>query len=933
MESIEKDIKVKKVIRKNISIEIKKDLIEDDLVFDENIENMIETEYIEEKLDEFKQVNDVKIEYIYLIKLREFIRTNEDIYKLGRTSQLNFSRLNSYPKFSVLICQLMCFDSARCERELIKLCKMNYKHSIYGNEYFEGNPYLIMKDMIYMVNKINDEFMFKNNNLKILFENALTMDGKYDKNETFEECIDKTDDNISISSSELLSNGSETVDDDNKISIIEDNKDDYIEEDKELFENKEKDPDYNIVNNIEYFKDSFFEGDIKICWEHMTEYDMAKTLYKLEFKDKLIFTNINKKQQCFMYNDYYWIMIENDKIINESIKNLQKYYIEKIEKYKHKLPEKKYSMYSKKILNINTISNCKNIINILKKELFRENIEWNKNKNIFIFEDCIYDFEEGQFVDGNKDDFMTISCGYNFKDYIDKNVEKEKKDILQYLHSILNNEEESIYLLKLMSSCLIQENKEKEGYFLVGNKNDGKDIIMQLLNKSFGKYYGLMDMTYYKSYDKNKYIFDKTFNKVLYSYDENKEPINIITENFESVTNYEKIKGQSFNTKEVIDFYPGKIIIQQDYMPYFNKVNDKLIDKIVIINFPYTFMKSIDEVKTKPDIYKIYDNDLIEKLKSDEYKFVFIMLLFEYYKLYQKEGLIKTVSIEHNFKNYVLTEEYVQKWFLSNFVYEDKSENIKLKDICTIFKISNNVSKCSVDFLRSSLFKMKKVNENIKYLNGIENIKNYKYIGKENIIFEHEKSIIDLFLKYILSQMEESKKDISNHKWNIKIWKARDLFNLFIDWKNKTEHKDVEYNIIKFGLELKNKYGFIEKKISKECSTYFIVYEDVIKYFKDKNIKYIEEDNTKNEFNMIEFVNQKYIKTDNETDFIKIDDIKNEFMMSEFYEKFSKIEKRYYNKKFFVDFFEKTFVINYRERMKINKIDYRNILIKMKKKE
>jgi hypothetical protein len=91
--------------------------------------------------------------YIYLIRLREFIKTNEYIYKLGRTKQNEMKRINQYPKGSELIIFRKCINSVKIETELIKKFKIEYKHcQEYGNEYFEGNEL----DMINDINKLID---------------------------------------------------------------------------------------------------------------------------------------------------------------------------------------------------------------------------------------------------------------------------------------------------------------------------------------------------------------------------------------------------------------------------------------------------------------------------------------------------------------------------------------------------------------------------------------------------------------------------------------------------------------------------------------------------------------------------------------------------------------------------------------------------------
>ena len=41
--------------------------------------------------------------FIYIIKIREFVNNNQNIYKIGRTTQDNLKRFNNYPKGSILL--------------------------------------------------------------------------------------------------------------------------------------------------------------------------------------------------------------------------------------------------------------------------------------------------------------------------------------------------------------------------------------------------------------------------------------------------------------------------------------------------------------------------------------------------------------------------------------------------------------------------------------------------------------------------------------------------------------------------------------------------------------------------------------------------------------------------------------------------------------
>ena len=81
-----------------------------------------------------------KINYIYLLQEREFIKTNENIYKIGKSNAKNLTRFKQYPKNSVLLFQSICNNCNIMEKIIIKVFKKKFiRRKDIGNEYFEGD--------------------------------------------------------------------------------------------------------------------------------------------------------------------------------------------------------------------------------------------------------------------------------------------------------------------------------------------------------------------------------------------------------------------------------------------------------------------------------------------------------------------------------------------------------------------------------------------------------------------------------------------------------------------------------------------------------------------------------------------------------------------------------------------------------------------------
>jgi hypothetical protein len=79
-------------------------------------------------------------EYIYLLQEREFIITEQDIFKIGKTKQENLKRISTYPNGTQLIMQIQCDDCDSTELKLISLFTKNFKRRRdIGLEYFEGD--------------------------------------------------------------------------------------------------------------------------------------------------------------------------------------------------------------------------------------------------------------------------------------------------------------------------------------------------------------------------------------------------------------------------------------------------------------------------------------------------------------------------------------------------------------------------------------------------------------------------------------------------------------------------------------------------------------------------------------------------------------------------------------------------------------------------
>jgi hypothetical protein len=153
---------------------------------------------------------------IYLLQLREFVKSGENIYKIGRSSRDGLERIKEYPKQSKLLFLSTVGDNTEyIESLIIKNFKEKFvQRTDIGTEYFEGDyikmiDYLheiFIKDKISYTNLLfcvlfisgyNKKLMQRPENKTVIIENINSKTGKINITGTFEEM--KIDDLLEFS--------------------------------------------------------------------------------------------------------------------------------------------------------------------------------------------------------------------------------------------------------------------------------------------------------------------------------------------------------------------------------------------------------------------------------------------------------------------------------------------------------------------------------------------------------------------------------------------------------------------------------------------------------------------------------------------------------------------------------------------------------------
>lgn len=92
------------------------------------------------------------IQRVYIVHDAVAIATNENVYKIGRTSQQDLSRFKNYTKGSKLIFLTICNNCNIIEKKIIELFKTKYIiREDRGLEFFQGECIMMIKDIIEII--------------------------------------------------------------------------------------------------------------------------------------------------------------------------------------------------------------------------------------------------------------------------------------------------------------------------------------------------------------------------------------------------------------------------------------------------------------------------------------------------------------------------------------------------------------------------------------------------------------------------------------------------------------------------------------------------------------------------------------------------------------------------------------------------------------
>lgn len=426
-----------------------------------------------------------------------------------------------------------------------------------------------------------------------------------------------------------------------------------------------------IHNNMNYI----FEKNIlinNIITNKLVLYELCKCILK---ENKFIFKQTGKDYKLYCYNNKYW---ECDKIILRKYIDTELYNF-LIEVYWN---TKDFNLIKTKIEKLKTISYKKELIETYKEFGLKNDINFDDKWWLLGFNNTVYDMEEECFREYKYDDYVSLTCGYDWREP----TKEEINTVNKLIESIMPIKEERDFFLQILCTALEGRCLEKFIIFNAGGRN-GKGVINDLLLSALGNY-GLLgnngilfENSKTGSNPEKANIHKKRYVVFREPPEKNKFENSIIKEltgggTFSARTHHEKETEKELNLTMVVECNKKPLFAEEP--------KDAEVHRIIDIYFRSTF--TTEEELYDPENY-IFMANLNYKTKEfqNKHKFALLKILMDEHKKYYKKNN-STLKIPKTIKErtsaYLEMSCNIVQWFKENYLKSNNEKDyVSIKDI------------------------------------------------------------------------------------------------------------------------------------------------------------------------------------------------------------------------------------------------------------
>lgn len=455
---------------------------------------------------------------------------------------------------------------------------------------------------------------------------------------------------------------------------------------------------YNKIHKetIDYFIDQTIQN--------ITEWELAMVLYHL-YKDKYVCASI-KNSIWYEFSKNKWNEIDSGSALRISIsRELNQLYLDRSQYITNRMQqmdsgEETHDKLRKQIAKLAEVSvvlkktQMKNNIMREAKDIFYDKNFMEKldqNVDLLCFNNGVVDFKNKVFRKGQPEDYLSKCTNI---DYINLNPSKHSQSITEintFIEQLFPDEELKDYMWQHLASTLVGTNSNQTFNIYTGHGSNGKSILVKLMGKCLGDYYGTVPITLVTQ---KRNSIGNTSSEIVqlkgvrYAVMQEPSKGDKINEGImKEITGGDPIQGRAL-FKDSITFIPQfKLVVCTNSLFEIKSNDDGTWRRIRVCDFKSKFTEKPyeDDVKFPKEIYP-YQFQIDKRLehKFDKWAPILLSMLVE--KAYRLQGDVKDCKMVLASSNqYREGQDYLAE-FAKDKIEKKPGSKIKKTELQEAFK-------------------------------------------------------------------------------------------------------------------------------------------------------------------------------------------------------------------------------------------------------
>jgi P4 family phage/plasmid primase-like protien len=367
------------------------------------------------------------------------------------------------------------------------------------------------------------------------------------------------------------------------------------------------------------------------------------------------------------------------------------------------------------IKKISSSSFLKGVAAFLPGLYHKPNIEklFNEKRNLFAFNNGVLDMDTFSFRSIVPEDYITVTCGYDYREITDSEKDKVKK----FLKKIWPNDTVLQYNLRALGKSLTGENLEQVFHVFTGMGANGKSCLMDLCKIVFGDYYQTFSVTYLTKENDGKdkplpELAAPRYARMLVTSEPDERDrfqVNLL----KNITGNEEVSFRGMYAKLPVKYVPQfKLWILTNDMPKLSKYDQAIERRMRCVHFPTRFVYN-----PKAENEEKRDDTLTQQFKTfDCWKYGLLGLLIDAMKDLGLNALEMPDEVKEFTEAYMLENNPVGAWLRQNYdITGNREDCIQKTELYQAFLQDTGISKTQKSFSEDIV----KCNINEKQIKGI----------------------------------------------------------------------------------------------------------------------------------------------------------------------------------------------------------------------